>query len=683
MPTIAHFYKYYIDKIIVILTLITLSFYHYQHTIQQFPSHIHSWSQSDRYAIALGFLDNKFDLFHPISYNLKTTYPPKISPTIEQGITSVDCPINEWIIAIIMKVTNKKTPAIFRAYILAYSLIGLFFLYLLSQRITQSFLKSFFIVLFAFNAPVFTYYQAGFIPSIPAIANLFIAAYFLILYYEKKFTKYFYISIFFLTLSALNRTPFVIPLFALFCMEFIYYYQHKKLNKTHLFTYLFSFTIIVMYYLYNSYLNSLYGSLFLRNLMPAESIKESYELIKITIANWKDDYFTYFHYYFLIISVVLSIYLILKKYPILTKNHYYFTLLFINFIGAIFYYFLMQRQFPNHDYYYLDTFFHLVIFALILLLTPISIKQALSQFTFVLLTFPFIFFFTHKNLLNQKERYFDNQNDIYFNAICNFNKSNLFLDSLNIPKDAKILILNAYSPNANLIQMNRKGYAFLSNTQQEIKQFLQLNYDYVLIENASILPDIVSEYPAIINHLNPIATNNKITVYNYHKIPTNKTLLEFLQTSPNTVLFSDTLTIQNSTKNPYWKTTNNISNNSIQSYYLNDKVEFGTTCTFIIPDSIKYNNSNVLFSLDIFAEKAQNKTMVVLSIQDSNKIVHYQTIPLKKYLYNEKLNRWHTEYFTFNLPQKINSNQVLNLYLWNPDFETILYKNPAVLIYKK
>ena len=80
--------------LIIVLLLLGLSVLLYESTINLFPSFIHAWTQSDRYAIALRFLDNGFDFFHPATFNLQTL----------EGITRVDFPINEFIVAISMKI---------------------------------------------------------------------------------------------------------------------------------------------------------------------------------------------------------------------------------------------------------------------------------------------------------------------------------------------------------------------------------------------------------------------------------------------------------------------------------------------------------------------------------------------------------------------------------------------------
>ena len=54
------------NKLATAVVMLVLALYgvqlHYRY-MAEFPTHIHSWSQTDRYAIAIGFLNNGFDLF--------------------------------------------------------------------------------------------------------------------------------------------------------------------------------------------------------------------------------------------------------------------------------------------------------------------------------------------------------------------------------------------------------------------------------------------------------------------------------------------------------------------------------------------------------------------------------------------------------------------------------------------
>lgn len=68
--------------------------------MNEFPSFIHAWSQSDRYAIALGFLNNDLDLFHPETYIYNKQFPNWWNYAYENTVTSVDFPFLEYIVAI-------------------------------------------------------------------------------------------------------------------------------------------------------------------------------------------------------------------------------------------------------------------------------------------------------------------------------------------------------------------------------------------------------------------------------------------------------------------------------------------------------------------------------------------------------------------------------------------------------
>ena len=100
--------------------------------MNEFPSFIHAWSQSDRYAIALGFLNNDLDLFHPETYIYNKQFPNWWNYAYENTVTSVDFPFLEYIVAIMMKITGITSPWIFRICTFAIALLGMFFLYKLT-----------------------------------------------------------------------------------------------------------------------------------------------------------------------------------------------------------------------------------------------------------------------------------------------------------------------------------------------------------------------------------------------------------------------------------------------------------------------------------------------------------------------------------------------------------------------
>ena len=184
----------HIDKFILLFLVFLLGWLFHRNEINEFPSFVHAWSQSDHYALAIGFLKNHFDFFHPVTYNLNPQFPGNFQQINASGITPADFPIHHFVAALIMKVSGSTSPWCFRLYVLLYSIAGLFFLYRLSYLQIKNRVFSIFIVIFASTSPVFVYYQAGFIPSIPSLSNLFIAFYFYFKNQESKKTNYFFLS---------------------------------------------------------------------------------------------------------------------------------------------------------------------------------------------------------------------------------------------------------------------------------------------------------------------------------------------------------------------------------------------------------------------------------------------------------------------------------------------------------
>ena len=100
--------------------------------MDEFPKFIHGWAQSDRYALAQGFINNGFNLFKPETLVYNHQFPTNWLRPSNSTITAVDFPIHEYMVAIIMTIVNSTAPLVFRLYTLLYSFVGLFFLYKLS-----------------------------------------------------------------------------------------------------------------------------------------------------------------------------------------------------------------------------------------------------------------------------------------------------------------------------------------------------------------------------------------------------------------------------------------------------------------------------------------------------------------------------------------------------------------------
>jgi len=295
------------SKILVIVLILFLALlYHYQN-LNEFPSHIHAWAQSDRYALSLGFLDNGLNFFKPQTFVYNHQFPSNWSKASEYSITAVDFPIHDFVPALMMKITASDEPWVFRLYVLIYSLFGLFFLFKISYSISTNYYKSIFVVVFAATSPVFVYYQNGFLPTIPSLSNTIIGLYFYIKHLDDNKQRSFIAGIFFLTLASLARTTFIIPFIAVLCVELIRMIKKETRVAAKIAVITISFFLLGFYQLYNGYLREKYGSVFLNHFLPPNNWDDFLYILTKVYTNWGQQYFTTAHYLIFPLLVLTSI----------------------------------------------------------------------------------------------------------------------------------------------------------------------------------------------------------------------------------------------------------------------------------------------------------------------------------------------------------------------------------------
>ena len=488
--------------------------------MNEFPSFIHAWSQTDRYALALGFVNNDLDFFHPETFIYNKQFPHRWNFPYETTITSVDFPILEYVVAIVMKITGVTSPFIFRICSLIVAFIGLFFLYKLAFLITKDWIKSIFIVAIAMTSPVYAYYFNGFIPSIPAFTFMVIAYYFYFKYLNDNEKKTFGVAILFCTLSMLTRSSFAVAYIAILCFEFLRMLKKETSFVDKIFPILISFAIIFSYYLWNRHLASENGSLFLGKLMLAKNWEDFVYRITRAKDNWMFHYFTNLHYWifaFIIVSALFCRFLNFikkKKEDVVEINGLsLWWLCCILFFGNICFLVAMVKQFPNHDYYFIDTFFlpTLLLIALSLNALPkiTNYRQAVPALTLLIFFIVLMLKDVKEMQVKRRAQWHGPESE---RTIRNYSGAEQYLNSLNIPKDAKILTLYAYPQNTPFILMNRKGYTEMYDKEEMIKTGLSFDYDYLVVEN-EILERKFKENKDFPSDLKYYSDNGKITIF--------------------------------------------------------------------------------------------------------------------------------------------------------------------------
>lgn len=510
-PVIHFILRLYGNYIIILPVIVLLGLLFQKNYINEPPSYRHTWAQADHYALAQRFTENGLNFFKPETYVLNHQFPNDMRVPAAESITAVDFPVHNYIPAVIMKLLHVDDPWIFRGYVLLYSFIGLFFLYKLAFFISRDFFKSLFIVIFAGTSPVFAYYQGSFLPSIPSFSNAVIGMYFYALFINKNKDSHFVLSVLFLTLSALSRTTFLIPLFAVLGWEFIRILKKRSTFKGKILPVILSFSALGGYFLYNAYLRENYGSLFLNHLMPAKSFEEVMNVWNTVSEHWLDQYFSLFHY--ILLGVILAIYFYLafkRKVEKADIRAILFPALLMLF-GCLLFTVAMWKQFEHHEYYFLDTFFLPVILILIVMLSKIYIPRSaiINMLIVIGLSVPMIL----NAVETQNEKRVIQEWNRPSRSVVNYINAEEFLNAAGVRKDDKMLVMGTQAPNVPFFQIKRKGYAVIYPNREWILKAVDWDYDYIIAEKGFLKEDILDHYPEFATEFEIVHKDEKLLLF--------------------------------------------------------------------------------------------------------------------------------------------------------------------------
>ncbi len=639
-------------------------------TLNEFPSHIHAWAQSDRYALALGFVRNDLNFFDPQTYVLNHQFPGDWKVASGKSITAVDFPVHDYIPAVIMKISGNRSPWIFRLYILLYSFAGLFFLYRLSLLLGNGSLKSLFLVLLAATSPVFAYYQGGFLPSIPSLSNAIIGIYFYLSYVRQNRRSDRILAYVFLTLSALSRLPFVIPLAAVYLAELLRFKRKTIKASSFWLPALLSVLAVTGKFIYNSWLSAKYGSIFLNHIMPPDGFRNGIELIQASLKNWGNDYFNSFQWLIFFMIFLASAFFILRKKQWIKPDQKIFLQFLTAFIaGESVFSVLMLKQFPNHDYYFLDTFFLPVILMIAFGMTFIPVPRKIdNRVTLAVLLMLAGIFLVKKTLLSEESRRRTGYWDRNMTTINNFTGSSAFLDSLGVPRDAKVIVADSYAPNIPFILMDREGYAVMSPDSTNLKNALDWGAGYFVAQEDFFIPETYAAYPGILSRINRIADNGKIMVCRIRMTAKQRQvdLISFYGLQDRTPVMESRMDFDTDTLD--YKNWHVIHPDEKYSYsgmcsgHLSCKDEYGPTFSDSNLNDLA-GGSRILVCSAWFLADNLKSCKVVAAIRRDDKNIFYKSSDLGNFL--KSTGRWEQATFIYRLPRVSSGHCELTVYLWN------------------
>lgn len=645
---------------LLLITALTVVF-HAKH-LNEFPAYTHTWAQNDRLALANGFVRNDLNFFKPQNYILNHQFPRNWSDPSYSTVTAVEFPIHEYIPAVFMKLFGTTEPWVFHTYILLYSIAGLFFLFLLAEKICASRTKAALVVLFAMTSPIYTFYQGGFLPTIPSISNTIIALYCYALYFENQHKKWFRWALFFFTFAALARFTFVIPYLALLGFELIRIFRKKAKFWPNILGVLLSFGAIFAAQFYNQSLRAKYGSDFLSELLPADNMEEMKAILQQMWDNLVMAYFSIKHYFLLFLLGVLMLIALLIRQKTLSKYTSWWIICLFWIIGVCLFWFAMTKQFFAHDYYFLDTFFLPVVLFVALSLALLPEPQwRFGKLILALLVLNFGIVSFQETVAFQKQRRVYTSGDWFTGTGIHFEGSDEFLTRAGVSREDTILVIHAYGPNIPFIKMNRIGLAVVGHSPDDINRGLDWKWNYVVFQKPYFIKDVYSIYPEILEKVEPVATNENLILCKRKSDTIPQDLMEFMgiKNAYRTIRtdFQTKAGLQQVEMKP------DPENPENKLGLINEQEVYGFSHDFtkeVGPDT----KPRVLKVTGKFLRENDNPISIIVAYSQGYELSYYESIDLTSLA---KSNEWVEKEFIIFLPPRQSVEDKLSFYIHNPN----------------
>ncbi len=486
--------------------------FHYK-SIYQEPMSSYVWAQADHYALALGFIDNGFDFFHPKTYALNHQYPPLKALDNPQGITAVDFPLLHYLVAMGYKLTGRTAPLIFRLISMIFSFIGLAFfykaLYDIRGKIVALSLSAFILL-----QPCYVFYQDGFHVCAAAFGVFLVGFSFVLRHiYLQHNIRYLALGVGLLSLAALMRFIQIIPLIALLSIFVLKWFENKTWNRGVVLCCGGLFVVLV-YFFYNKLLADKYGSIFINYPLPAESFSAIIYYALTIVKMYAKFFLPPSHLLFLCTLIVLFI----KQKKWKSCNMFLIGWIGITALGSLLFSVLMIVNVSIHDYYSIDVWLPVLTMLLVFLAINVSVEKLFIKKGLVYSVFLFIssvvlcLYVQNKRYNPELINVFSGGDDDRFAA---FRESADYLEE-NIPVDNKVLIICETGWNIPQIGWRRDVYRIGGRDLEGFSDIVSQKYDAIVTYNKTFEENVVKQHPYFLSLVEKVDTNGKVTIWKQH-----------------------------------------------------------------------------------------------------------------------------------------------------------------------
>ncbi len=430
------------------LLAITFSFIFYQPYLNTLPLGVHNWAQSDRYSVAVKFLEHN-DILKARTHNLGSV----------DGRCGVEFPLVQFIAAKLANVFGENSlPMLFK--VLNFSILFFGFIYFIFQwqgnwlinRIIGS------SILFS---PMLFFYAYNFLPDTAGLGFLLFSFGFFVKYYHNKHQKDFTFSLIFAGLATLVKTTCGISLLAMLGAYFLYFLKKKDLKRIAS-TVVHGIILLSVIYIYDYFFfhkvnEDFYSRVFMSVNHPIESLHDLNNVLK-GLLYWFGQYLTIPQLFLLVTLIIL--YVITPKSNVSKLLPTLFIGIYL--IGLLAFLGLMGKQFINHDYYFIASFTPIFVFMLWAFSRKLATSSSqnkwlllvVSGLTLVTITL------TVSTYTERMQSHFLWKNRDIITDIEWMQNGDYLLDDLGIKQSDRLFVCYEPAPNTSLVYFNRDGKVF-------------------------------------------------------------------------------------------------------------------------------------------------------------------------------------------------------------------------------
>lgn len=493
-----------IAQICLNVFFLLVSAYAYHDHLNDPPAYIHAWAQADRFSMALKYNEHGLDLFDPRTHNLMTP----------EGRTPAELPVHSYVPALLMRALGAESPAIMRGYTLAMSLLGLNFLFLLAWRFRPDPVVALFPPLFLFLAPVYFYYQANMLPGLPAFAMVLAAGWLVLRNRDSGKPLYWFAATALFALAALSRIPMLMYFLAVAIWRLWFFWRDRKMLFTTLGAVVVVCGLVLAQYLLNSAkAEALGGSMFLGRIWAFESLSEARNMFLTVAGHWSLDYFSLLQWLTLLIFLLFGFAEWRRADPEGRPwNRQMLFLWTVTTGGVLAYAWLMGKGYKDHDYYALGTIYPGTMVLLLALAPWVPLPR--SKAVRIAGLGALAVLWLGLALVNYNYRTTSHDWDKGEQMRLAFAGGEQLLDQLNVPTNARVLVLDAWSPNQMLLLLERDGYTVYETAPHDFEKGLN-DYDYdFIVEPAGTREayDLDAQF-GFDKRFRKIGSNGKLNVY--------------------------------------------------------------------------------------------------------------------------------------------------------------------------